>query len=48
MRLMGQAALASDHPHDRRVLAPLNLEADRMYLAAENGRSEARLPGEAH
>lgn len=45
---MGQAALASDHPNDHRVLAPLNLEADRMYLAAESGHSEAKLPGETH
>lgn len=44
----GQAALGSGHPNDHRVLAPLKLEADRMYLAAENGHSEAELPGEAH
>lgn len=47
MRLMGQAALGSDHPSDHRVLAPLPLEADTMLLAAENGHSEAKLPGEA-
>lgn len=48
MRLMGQAALGSARPNDHRVLAPLNLEADRMCLAAEDGHSEAKLPGEAH
>ena len=44
MRLMGQAALGSDHPNDHK--APLNLEADRM--SAENRLSEAKLPGKAH
>lgn len=47
MRLMGQAALGSDHPSDHRALARLTLEAGTMLLAAENGHSEAKLPGEA-
>lgn len=45
---MGQAALGSYHTDDRRVLAPLNLEEDRIELAAENGHSEAKLPAKDH
>lgn len=47
MKLMGWAALASDHCDGHKVLAPLNLEAENIF-GKENGHSEAKLPGEAH